>query len=256
MLELDAARSGKVLVIGHRGAAGHAPENTMASFQKGLELGADLIELDIHMTRDGALVVMHDGDVSRTTNGRGRIKEMTLAQIKELDAGAWFDPRFRGERVPTLSEVLEWAKGRIPLVVEIKGDPLPARGIEEELLGMLRTRDMVDSVMAISFHHPSVRRLKELEPALATGILYTGRLVDPVAAARAALADSVRPAWSYWTREDVEAVHAAGLTASAWNADDEAVMEHLVGLGLDSIGSNYPDRLRAFLDARGLGWQR
>jgi glycerophosphoryl diester phosphodiesterase len=256
MLELEAARSGKVLVIGHRGAAGHAPENTMASFQKGLELGADLIELDIHMTRDGALVVMHDGDVSRTTDGRGRIKEMTLAQVRELDAGAWFDPRFRGERVPILSEVLEWARGRIPLVIEIKGDPLPARGIEEELLGMLRTRDMVDSVMAISFHHPSVRRLKELEPARATGILYTGRLVDPVAAARAALADSVRPAWSYWTREDVEAVHAAGLSASAWNADDEPVMEYLVSLGIDSIGANYPDRLRAFLDARGLGWRR
>ena len=256
MLELEAARGGKVLVIGHRGAAGHAPENTMVSFQKGLELGADLIELDIHMTRDGALVVKHDGDVSRTTNGRGRIREMTLAEVRELDAGAWFDPRYRGERVPTLSEVLEWAKGRIPLVIEIKGDPLPARGVEEELLGMLRTRDMVDSVMAISFHHPCVRRLKELEPALATGILYTGRLVDPVAAARAALADSVRPAWSYWTREGVEAVHAAGLTASAWNADEEPVMEYLVGLGVDSIGSNYPDRLRAFLDARGLGWQQ
>ncbi len=256
MLELEAANSGKVLVIGHRGALGHAPENTMASFQRGWELGADLVELDIHMSRDGELVVMHDGDVSRTTNGRGRIKDMTLAEIKELDAGEWFDAGFRGQRVPTLAEVLAWARERIPLVIEIKGDPLPAEGIEEALVATLRAHGMVGSVMAISFHHPCVKRLKSLEPDLATGILYTGRLVDPVSAARAAAADSVRPSWPYWTREQVDAVHAAGLVASAWNADDEQLMEYLLGLGVDSIGANYPDRLRAFLDRKGRGWRQ
>ena len=256
MRELIAANTGKVLVIGHRGALGHAPENTMASFEKGVELGADLIELDIHMSLDGELVVMHDGDVSRTTDGQGHIRDLTLAEIVGLDAGSWFAPGYRGQRVPTLPEVLAWAKGRIPLVIEIKGDPLPAVGIEEKLVGLLRAHDMVDDVMAISFHHPVVKRLKELEPGLATGILYSGRLVDAVGAARAAQADSVRPSHHYWTAEDVAAVHAAGLTASTWVVNDEETMEYLAGIGIDSVGSDYPDRLRRYLDRTGRGWPR
>ena len=198
--------------------------------------------------------MMHDADVSRTTDGEGYIKDMTTAEIKQLDAGSWFDERYRGERVPTLSEVLSWSKNRIPLVIEIKGDPIPASGIEEKLVEMLRLHGLLDEVMVISFHHPSVKRVKELEPSIATGILYTGRLVDTVGAVRAALADSARPHWSYWTADVVDEVHAAGLTAHAWNADDEGLMEYLVGLGIDCIGSNYPDRTRAYLDRNGLGW--
>ena len=256
MLEIEAANTGKTLVVGHRGALGHAPENTMASFEKGLDWGADLLELDIHMSRDGELVVMHDGDVSRTTDGHGHIIDMTLAEIKRLDAGRWFDTRFRGQRVPTLVEVLAWARGRIPLIIEIKGDTQPATGIEEKLVETLRAHQMLDEVMVTSFHHPSVRRVKELEPALVTGIHYTGRLVDTVGAARAALADSVRPRWSYWTADLVEEVHAANLTANTWypNYDDERI-EHLVRLGLDSICTDYPDRLRAYVDRTGRGWR-
>ena len=185
MLELEAANTGKVLVLGHRGAKGHAPENTMVSFRKGYELGSDLLELDIHVSRDGELIVMHDADVSRTTDGEGYIKDLTTTEIKQLDAGAWFDERYRGERVPTLQEVLSWSKDRIPFVIEIKGDPIPASGIEEKLVEMLRLHSLLDDVMVISFHHPSVKRVKELEPSIATGILYTGRLVDTVGAVRA-----------------------------------------------------------------------
>jgi glycerophosphoryl diester phosphodiesterase len=256
MLELEVANTGKVLVLGHRGALGHAPENTMASFELGLELGADLLEMDIHMSHDGELIVMHDAEVSRTTDGHGMIHDLALAEIKKLDAGAWFGDRFRGQRVPTLPEVLAWAKNRIPLVIEIKGSPHPAPGIEEAMVEVLRDHDMLDEVMAISFHHTSVKRVKELEPKLATGILFSGHLVDTVGVAKAALADSVRPKWSYWTAELVEEVHAAGLTAHAWNANDEKRAEYLVGLGIDCIGTNYPERLRAYLDRNGLGWPR
>jgi glycerophosphoryl diester phosphodiesterase len=255
MLELEARGTGKVLVVGHRGALGHAPENTMASFEKGVACGADLLELDVHLSADDALVVIHDDDVSRTTDGRGAVRALTLAKIQRLDAGAKFDARFRGERVPTLPDVLAWARGRVPLLVEIKGGPLPAPGIEEKLVAAVREHRMLDEVMAISFHHPSVKRVKEFEPALATGILYAGRLVDTVGAARAARADSVRPGWQYWTADLVAEVHEAGLVAHAWNANDEPRMEHLVGLGLDSIGSDYPDRLRRYVDRIGRGWR-
>lgn len=255
MLELELRNSGKVLVTGHRGAMGHAPENTMVSFAKGLELGADMLELDIHVTRDEKLVIMHDGDVARTTNGTGHIKNMTLAEIKKLDAGVKFDARFAGERVPTLIELLDWAKGRIQLAIEIKGDPIPAPGIEEKLVKLLREYSLLNDVIAISFHHYTVKRVKELEPRIMTGILFTGMFVDPIAAARYALSDSLRPAWQYWTPEMVKDAHAAGLVAHSWIANDEDLMNYLVSMGIDSIGTNYPDRMRAYLDRIGKGYK-
>src|ERR1043166_3256151 len=112
---------GRIWVVGHRGAMGHCPENTMASFERGLELGADWIELDVHLTRDGGLAVMHDETVDRTTGGHGRVQDYTLAERKRLDAGAWFGPAYAGQRVPTLDEVLDWARGRDAILdIEIK----------------------------------------------------------------------------------------------------------------------------------------
>jgi glycerophosphoryl diester phosphodiesterase len=254
MLEIEAKNTGKVLVIGHRGALGYAPENTMSSFKRGLEIGCDLIELDVHMSADERIVVMHDADVSRTTDGRGHLKDMELAAIKKLDAGVRFDERFRGERVPTLDEVLDWARTRVGLVIEIKGDPQPTEGIETQIIALIKHYGMMDAVMLISFYHEAVRRVKELEPRLATGILYSGQLVDTLAAAQAARADSVRPHWYYWTAQLVQQVHNAGLTASTWVANDEKVMKHLVEMGIDSIGCDYPDRLCGFLDRNGLRW--
>jgi glycerophosphoryl diester phosphodiesterase len=256
MLEREVQGTGKILVFGHRGAMGHAPENTMVSFAKGLDLGADILELDVHVSRDDKLIVMHDGDVSRTTNGTGHIKEMTLAEIKKLDAGVKFDQRFRGERVPTLGEVFDWAKTRIQLAIEIKGDPIPTAGIERKLIEMLRDYHMIDDVVVISFHHSSLKQVKELEPRVMTGILFTGMLVDTVAATRAALADSVRPSWNYWTPELVNQVHAAGLVAHTWLANDEAMLDYLAPFGFESIGTNYPDRMRSYVDRIGRGWRR
>ena len=166
MIEQDVRGTGKVLVLGHRGAMGYAPENTMASFELGWELGSDMLELDVHLSRDNELIVMHDGDVSRTTDGDGRIKDMTLDEIKQLDAGVTYDTRFKGQKVPVLQEVLQWAKGRIPLIIEVKGDPHPAPGIEEILVSMIEQHQMSDEVAVISFHHPVVKRIKEINPTI------------------------------------------------------------------------------------------
>jgi glycerophosphoryl diester phosphodiesterase len=255
VLEFDAAKKGKTLVIGHRGALGYAPENTMVSFEKGLACGADMLELDIHVSADGELVVMHDSEVDRTTDGHGPIEVMTLAQIKKLNAGARFGEKFYGERVPTLREVLDWSKDKIPFAIEIKGDPFPTPGVEEKLVAMLHEYDLIDDTIVISFHHSSIARLKRIEPALATGILLMGELADPVSAARAVGAESIRPGWQYWTADAVRKVGEAGLFTSTWNADNEAVMERLLPMGLASIGSNYPDRLRAFIDKSGKSYR-
>jgi glycerophosphoryl diester phosphodiesterase len=109
MASFPLIRQERSWIAGHRGAAAHAPENTMASFEMGVRLGADVIELDVHESRDGHLVVIHDPEVARTTDGCGRIKDLTLSEIKRLDAGAWFSEQFRGERVPS-SELLTWGR--------------------------------------------------------------------------------------------------------------------------------------------------
>ena len=249
MIEVEKANTGEVLVIGHRGAMGYAPENTMASFEMAVELDADLVELDVHLSRDDELVVIHDPNLGRTTDGHGRVKDLSLAELKRLDAGAAFDSRFSGERIPALREVLEWACEKMPLVIEIKGDPEPASGIEEKLIDLIGEYHMLDKVMLISFHHPSVKRVKEIEPGLATGILYAGYLVDTVAAANAALADSLRPAWSYWTEELVREAHAAGLAASTWTVNEPNIATALQRIGIDSIGTNYPDTIGECLKA-------
>jgi glycerophosphoryl diester phosphodiesterase len=256
MLEIEAANTGKVLIVGHRGALGLAPENTMASFAIGLETGCDLVETDIHLSRDGELILMHDPEVSRTTDGKGRIKDMTLAEIRRLDAGGWFGERFRGERVPVLADLLEWAKARIPVVIEIKGDPRPSKGIEAALLKELRRHDMVEDVMVIGFHHDSLKRIKEMEPAITTGLTYSCRLADTVGAARAAGASSIRPHWSYWDAQLVEECRKAGLTTHAWVANDEKLTDYLAEMGIDSLGVDFPDRVRPFLDRTGRSWSR
>lgn len=140
------APQGAIDVIAHRGASAYAPENTLASFQKAFELGADWFELDCHLSKDDALIVMHNGEVDKTTNGTGKINEMTLAQLKQLDAGAWFDAKFAGERIPTLEEALDCAKGRIGMYLEVKG-----ADDDDRLIGQM--------VMAANGH-------KELTPEL------------------------------------------------------------------------------------------
>ncbi len=252
MIEKQYGGTGKIIVQGHRGALGHVPENTLPSFQAGYEMGADVLELDVHLSADNQLVVMHDPEVSRTTDGTGRIQNMTVEQIKALDAGIRFSDLFSNTRVPLLSEVLAWAKDKIQLIIEIKGDPFPAPGIEELVVKEVTEFGMLDKVLIISFYHESVRRIKELSSIL-TGILYTGRPIDPVQMTLQANADSFRCYWKYLHADDIKKAHNAGMWVSCWGADTEEEFEKVAEIGIDSIGCNYPDRLRKWLDDRNLG---
>ena len=122
-----------VLRVGHRGAKGHAPENTFASFNLALEMGVNAVETDVHLSKDGEVVLIHDHTVDRTTDGRGFVKDMTLRELKQLDAGSWYDTRFAGQRIPTLTELLEWARGRVGVAIEIKNGPIYYPGIAEKV---------------------------------------------------------------------------------------------------------------------------
>ena len=243
---------GRVWVIGHRGAMGHCPENTFVSFERALELGADWIELDVHLTRDGALAVIHDETVDRTTDGHGLVNEHTLAELKKLDAGAWFGREYAGQRIPSLDEVLVWARERHTVVdIEIKNAPSFYEGIEEAVVESLDRSGMAEQVIVISFDHRSVQRVKALDSRVVTGVLYAARPTDAgVGLAAAAQADAVLPHWAYVTPEDVRVAHEAGLAVAPWATSDPEVLRSLITAGVDAIGTNHPDILRQVLSKR------
>lgn len=158
---------GRPLIIAHRGASSLAPENTMAAFQEAYLRGADVVEVDVRRSQDGHLVVMHDATVERTTDGQGRIADLTLAQIRALDAGHWFGPHHIGEKVPTLEEVLDWARGRVRVAIEAK-EP----GLEGPIVAAVRQRQMEDQVLVMSFDRQFVQRVKAAAPDIAAGTLF------------------------------------------------------------------------------------
>lgn len=233
---------GRVWIVGHRGAMGYCPENTLVSFERGLELGADWIELDVHLSKDGALIVIHDETLDRTTNGHGLVRDHTLTQLRSLDAG-------NGQKLLTLDEVLDWARRRDTLLdIEIKNAPVFYPGIEDKVVQAIYAAGMVDQLIVISFDHAAVKRVKELEPNIATGVLYACKPTDGgVSLASAAQADAVLPHWAYVTQEDVSAAHAAGLAVAPWASSDPAVLKGLVHAGVDAIGTNHPDVLKQVL---------
>ena len=243
------AEGGRVWVVGHRGAMGHRPENTMASFAHALQLGADWIELDVHLSQDGVAVVIHDETLDRTTNGHGLVRDHSLAALKHLDAGGWFGPEYVGQRIPTLEEVLDWANEQNTVVdIEIKNAPLYYPGIEQAVVDALRRTAMVEQSIVISFDHRAVGRTRALEDRVATGVLYACRPADGgIGLARAVNADALLPHWAYVTPEDVEAAHQAQLAVAPWATSDPAILRQLIQAGVDAIGTNHPDVLRALV---------
>lgn len=160
--------------IAHRGASGQAPENTMAAFEKAYEYKADYFEVDVQMTKDGELILMHDTTVDRTTNGTGRVKDFTFEEIQALDAGSWFHESFADEKVPTLGEVLDrYTSSKMGILIELKNPELYP-GIEQKIAEELIQRNITtkdSNIIVQSFHWNSVKKIHQLLPDIATGVL-------------------------------------------------------------------------------------
>jgi glycerophosphoryl diester phosphodiesterase len=229
-----------IQVISHRGAAGLVPENTLPGFEKAVELGADWSELDVRLTRDGLLVVIHDETVDRTTNGTGPVARLTFDQIRALDAG-------NGERVPTLSEVLELCRGRIPLHVELKGP-----GTHRQALDEVMDAGMAGEVVFTSFELDRIARVKAIEPSLATCALFYEPESDACRQALESGATGIGVYWEHITPQMVAAAQEAGLEIGAWNPDTKEDWETTIALGVDVIGSNHPEGLIPLLREMGL----
>jgi len=232
-----------MLIFGHRGARGHAPENTMASFQTALDMGADGIELDVQMTKDGRVVVCHDHSIERTSNGTGWIIEHTRDELRELDFGSWFSPKFAGEKIPTLREVLKWAAPTTLIVnIEIKNGPVIYENIEEKVSALIRECRMVDRVTVSSFFHPSLVRMKQLDPLLKTGLLFASRPTDPWLQLRVTDSDNLHPHWHYLDAGWVSGTRPHGACIYTWTVNEMREWDHIKHLDVDGIITDYPDR--------------
>ncbi|KEF36180.1 glycerophosphoryl diester phosphodiesterase [Schinkia azotoformans MEV2011] len=240
------------LVIAHRGASGEAPENTLAAFQLGLEQGCEGIELDIHLTKDGHLAVIHDENIKRTTNGEGIIGEMTTVELKKYDAGSWFSNKYKGEKIPLLEEVLDLVPKEIVINIEIKNIPSFYVGIEEKLLDLLQRYDRIDQVIVSSFDHQCLYRLKKQNGNIKIGLLYFENVVDHVGFAKlfGLPVESLHPDQRALRADDVQKAIENGLKVFAWTCNSEKCMKRMIDYGVSGIITNYPARLKLLIEGK------
>ncbi len=225
-------------VIGHRGAAGLAPENTYAGFDIALGLGVDGIETDVQKTKDGVLVLFHDDRLDKTTNGTGVLQELRWNELQELDAGSWFDDKYAGERIPLLREALERYGRRTTLDLEIK-----QMGIEYEVLNMVEQLELLDRVAFTSRDFPTVVRIKEKNPRAQAEYLTADVSEENLARVVAANIKYFCPRAQKVTKQFVDQWHSLGLFVRACGVQNLEMMRNAIQAGVDGMTFDYPDAL-------------
>ena len=239
------------LNIAHRGASEYAPENTFAAFDMALDMGVNHVELDVHFSRDGHIVVIHDDNLDRTTDGSGPVADLTLAELRELDAGSWFGPEYAGERIRTLAELFERYKGRLHFHIEIKGH---AEGLASRVADLVRAYGLTDDVTITSFWKPWLEEVRAYAPELTTGWLAplgpTGWDDSIIEQAAALGLDQVCPRANITTSDLVRTLHERGFTVRCHSVYSEELMRHAVECGADGMTINFPDKLTEYLHQR------
>ena len=231
-----------MLAIAHRGASGYAPENTFAAFRRAIALGAGFIETDLQLSRDARLVAIHDATVNRTTNGQGAVHDMTLAELRRLDAGSWFGSEFAGERIPTIEEILEFAnKHDVVFYLEMK--PSGSWGGEHALISALRESREIARTVVISFDAAILAAVRKIEPTLMTGLLFDGHIPNPLDKAIEIGARQLAVRGDLVTPRLLKEARGHDLQVVCWTVNHPGHMRLLVQAGVDGIISDYPDRL-------------
>ena len=229
-----------MLNIAHRGASGTFPENTVCAFRAAIDAGADMCELDVQLSRDGAIVVIHDDSVERTTDGKGEVAELTLEELKRLDAGAKFKSGpFKDARIPTLDEVFAVTSGKCGLNIELK-----AGGLEHQVAQIMQARNALNDSIVSSFEWEYLKKIQQLHFNIRVGLLADEKPVDLMMNAVAMRAHAINPRWDMVTSDLCKAAHERGLKVYTWTVDADALMRALIECGVDGIMTNYPERLR------------
>lgn len=240
----------ELINFAHRGAAGHRPENTMVSFRYALELGATGIETDVQMTRDGHLVLIHDESLQRTTGSPAWVKDVTLEELRQLEAGSWYDEKYRGERIPTLEELLELvrqAESRVVLNLELKNGLIQYPELERKVIEAVRAYALSEQTVISSFNHYSLVECKALAPEIKTGILYMEGLYEPWKYAGSIGAEALH-AIQYAVRpEFVAEATAHGVAYHPFTVNEIHEMTALIQAGVAGMITDYPDRLAGLL---------
>lgn len=243
-----ATKNKEVKTIAHRGASGYAPENTLAAYDKAVAMKADYIEIDLQLTKDGHLVSIHDNTLARTTNGNGFIGTTTLSKIKQLDAGSWFSPEFKNEKVPTFDEILSRYKGaRTGILIEVKS-PEIYPGIEHKIKATLEKYHMTNGannkIIIQSFNHDYIRKSKALLPRIKHGVLISAasfKTSDTYLKSFSNYADFYNPSYKLINKSLVDRAHRAGLKVEPYTVRKKEQVGPLLEAGVDGIITDYPD---------------
>ncbi len=234
-----------MIVMAHRGYSSKAPENTMPAFELAIEAGAGGLELDVHLTKDGEVVVIHDPTLDRTTNGGGSVASFTMEELREFDAGSWFAPAFKGTKLPTLREVLDLIKDRnVLLNVETK-TALGFEHLNDKVAPLLDEYSMWEKTVISSFNHYALVHMKNIRPQARTGILYNCALVNPWVYAKSIGASALHPHHMTIIPELVQEAQQQGMMVNVWTVDGEADIERVKLAGVDSIITNVPGRVHS-----------
>lgn len=237
------------VIIAHRGASAYYPENTMAAFKGAVEMGAEMIELDVMMSKDGVPVAFHDAKLNNHSNGKGLISNHTLSELKKLDAGSWFNPRFSDQKIPTLEEVLAFASGKIALNIEIKTEAVSDQlkgGVEEKSLQLVREYGMEDHVLFSSFDYRAISHLKELEPKISAALLYNNNRSNrrlPHELVSQYKADAFNCSYRQLKRKWIADLRDHNIPNFIYTVDKVSKMRKLIAAGVTGIFTNKPDVL-------------
>ena len=219
-----------MLLIGHRGAKAYAPENTLTSFKKALEIGVNAVELDVRKTKDNQIVVIHDADVKRTTNGKGLVSELILEQIKSFSAGD-------REKIPTLEEALDFLDKKVTVLVELK-----EAGYEKEVIETVKDRGLQKNVIVVSFLEDALKKVRELDDNIETGLIYAKHR-NPLKAALELKTNYLLGLYRFVHSGNIEKAHQNGVKVVVWTINSPAEVEEYIKKGVDGIASDKPDIL-------------
>jgi glycerophosphoryl diester phosphodiesterase len=240
-------------VIAHRGACKVAPQNTIPAFQKAIEMGADGFENDVHLTKDGFLVVCHNHEIDETSNGTGAIVDYTLEDLRKLDFGSYFSEEFAGTKIPTLDEFLDLCRGLKVINIEIKTPKQTGTDVVRKTIDKVKEFGLFDKLIISCFSKDILIECKQVDAKTRTGILYstdcpyTEIYDDPIAFAKSINADAIHPLGMLVDEDYINDCHEAGLIVNPWTIDKVYAMERLRDWGSDGIITNYPDVARSII---------
>ncbi|MEH6945143.1 glycerophosphodiester phosphodiesterase [Bacillus sp. JJ722] len=232
--------------VAHRGATAYAPENTVAAYNLAVDMKADYIEIDVQRSKDGELVLIHDTTVERTTDGTGKVGDLTYEQLRSLDAGSWKGEQFAGEQIPTFEEILDRYHGKVGILIELKAPELYP-GIEEQVADALKKRNLDkpqnEKIIIQSFNFESMKKMNQLLPRVSIGVLTSNRAHTTMDALQefSTYADWFNPSYGIVTKELVDQVHSLGMQIGSWTVRSQEAADFLFEMKVDAIISDYPD---------------